>query len=154
METTHTVLVSVASQRAFTVFVDQLGQWWPKEYTWSSAGLAEIGMEGRADGKCYEIGPHGFRYDWGRILTYVPPERLEFTWQIGPNRVPEPDPEKSSVVNVTFREGDSDNTTLVTLVHDRFERHGDAGDVYCEGMASDAGWPYMLGRYADLVQTE
>jgi uncharacterized protein YndB with AHSA1/START domain len=151
METTHTVLVNGTAEQAFSLFVERLGEWWPKEYTWSSANLVKIGIEPFENGKCYEVGSYGFRYDWGRVLTIEPPHHILFTWQIAPNRVPEPDPEKSSRVDVTFRDGDGVDSTLVTLVHDGFERHGESGEIYREGMASDAGWPYMLSRFADLV---
>lgn len=153
METTHSVLVYADAETAFSVFVERFSAWWPPEYTWSRKALVEIGIEQRIDGKCYEIGPYGFRYDWGRVVDLQAPERVGFTWQISPSRVPEPDPAHSSAVEISFTQGSDAGTTHVTLVHRGFERHGESADAYLEGMASDAGWPYILGRYADVVNS-
>jgi len=76
--------VPVPPRRAFEVFVDEFGSWWPAEYSWSGETLVRIAIEPRTGGMCVEVGPHGFRCDWGRVLAYEPPRRLVFSWQIGP----------------------------------------------------------------------
>jgi uncharacterized protein YndB with AHSA1/START domain len=144
-----TVSVPAPRDRAFAVFTDGLGTWWPPEFTWSQDVLDTIGIEPRAGGLCFEIGPHGFRIDWGRVLTWEPPERLAFSWQIGPQRVPEPNPEKASEVEVRFVD-DGPWGTRVELRHSRFDRHGEGGDDYRAAMA-EQGWPYLLERYAGAV---
>jgi hypothetical protein len=60
------VSVDAPPERAFEVFTEGLGSWWPREYTWSREVLEEIVIEPREGGLCYERGPHGFRCDWGR----------------------------------------------------------------------------------------
>jgi uncharacterized protein YndB with AHSA1/START domain len=142
------VVVDASPERAFDVFTEGLGEWWIPEYTWSGPRvLVDIGIEPRKGGLCYEIGPYGFRVDWGRVLTWEAPHRLVFTWQIGPERVPEPDPERASEVEVTFAtEG---RGTRVELTHRRFERHGEAAQAYRGGMS--VGWEQLLGRYADAA---
>jgi uncharacterized protein YndB with AHSA1/START domain len=139
-EITHAVTVPVPSDRAFDAFAD-LGSWWPPEYTWSGDVLETIAI---ADGRCYEVGPHGFRCDWGRVLVWEPPDRLVFTWQIGPSREPVPDPAKASEVEVRVTAEGSGSR--VELEHRGFERHGDDG--YAAALGSEQGWPYILGRYA------
>jgi uncharacterized protein YndB with AHSA1/START domain len=141
----HTVEVPLPPERAFARFVEQLGEWWPAEYTWSQDVLEAIGIEPRAGGMCFERGPHGFRCDWGRVVAFEPPERLVFTWQIGPSREPVPDDRRASEVELRF-----DGATRVQLEHRGFERHGDAAEAYRAALASDQGWPYILVRYADL----
>lgn len=96
---------------------------------------------------CSEVGPHGFRCDWGRVLAAERPKRLRFTWQIGPSREPVPDPERASVVDVRFLAEGADSTR-VEVEHHAFERHGEAAQGYRDALASEQGWPYMLGRYA------
>ncbi len=60
-------------------------------------------------GHCSERGPHGFRCDWGRVVTCEPPGKIAFTWQISPQRVPQPDPAQASLVEVRFdADGDGD----------------------------------------------
>ena len=76
------------------------------------------------------------------MLTCEPPQRLVFTWQISPDRTPQPDPERSSEVEVVFEE--AGNGTKVTVEHRAFERHGEEGEGYRDALASDLGWPYML----------
>jgi uncharacterized protein YndB with AHSA1/START domain len=143
--------VPISPQRAFAVFTEGLGTWWPSEFTWSQGALESIRMDPRQGGLCSEEGPHGFRMDWGRVLTWEPPHRVVFSWQISPDRVPEPDPEKASQVEVRFVEQDA-TSIRVELSHSGFARHGKGGDAYRAAMA-EQGWPYLLERYAAAAAT-
>jgi|SRR3954447_22497655 uncharacterized protein YndB with AHSA1/START domain len=143
------VSVATAAGEAFRVFTERLDAWWVREFTWSGpAGLHAIGIEPVLGGKAYELGPHGLRLDWGRVLVWEPPVRLVFSWQIDPDRVPQPDPARSSEVEVHFHEG-PDGTT-VHLEHRHFDRHGPDGEGYCRAMTD--GWRELLDRYAQLVR--
>jgi uncharacterized protein YndB with AHSA1/START domain len=147
---TASVTVPVSPEVAFAAFTEKFGQWWPAEYTWSQDVLEEIGIEPGEGGICFERGPHGMRCDWGRVLTWDPPARLRFTWQISPERVPVPDPSKASEVAVRFlAEGTG---TRVELQHRCFERHGEAAADYARGMGSEQGWPLLLERFAVTVR--
>jgi uncharacterized protein YndB with AHSA1/START domain len=146
----HAVTVPVLADQAFAAFTD-LARWWPPQYTWAADTLEDIGIEPREGGHCYERGPHGFTCHWGTVLTWHPPTRLEFAWQIAPDRVPEPNPAKASEVEVTFRPT-GPSTTRVELEHRAFTHHGDAGDTYRQAMASPQGWPFILDRYAATLR--
>jgi uncharacterized protein YndB with AHSA1/START domain len=98
----RTVTVPMPPDRAFALFTAGFGTWWPSEYTWAGDVLDTIVIEPREGGRCFERGPHGFECDWGRVLTWNPPQRLAFSWQISPERVPEPNPAKTSEVEVRF----------------------------------------------------
>ena len=140
-------------EQAFRCFTDGMAGWWPREYTWSGErALAAIGIEHGAGGLCYEIGPHGFRCDWGRVLVWDPPRRLVFTWQIGPAREPVPDPARAGEVELLFRET-VDGETLVELEHRGFEKYGPEAAEYRAGLESSAGWPYLLGLFAKAVMS-
>ncbi|MGB2570434.1 SRPBCC family protein [Micromonospora citrea] len=144
-----TLLAPVTAELAFAVFTGALTEWWVREYTWSGpAALAELGMEPRAGGMLYEIGPYGFRSDWGRVLTWDPPKRLVFTWQIGPDRVPVPDPARASEVEVLFLTDDSGGTR-VEVEHRHFDRHGEAAEGYRQALT--AGWHELLSRFLATV---
>jgi uncharacterized protein YndB with AHSA1/START domain len=144
----HAVTVPVPVGQAFAAFVD-LARWWPREYTWAADTLEDIGIDPhREGGLCYERGPHGFTCHWGRVLAWDPPTRLTFTWQITPDRVPQPDPSKASEVDVRFHPT-GDGGTRVELEHRAFPRHGDAAISYHQAMASPKGWPLILDRYAN-----
>ena len=147
MAITEKVTVPLTGEAAFDLFVNRLGEWWPRQYTWSNVVLEEIAIEPRVGGMCLERGPHGFRIDWGRVLAIDPPQRLEFTWQISPKREPIPDPEHASTVAVTFTDKDVDECE-VGVVHSTFEAHGDGAPGYEAALAGNAGWPYILNRFA------
>jgi uncharacterized protein YndB with AHSA1/START domain len=103
------VTVPVPVDRAFSAFAD-LARWWPREYTWAADTLEDLGIEPREGGHCFERGPDGFTCHWGRVLTWDPPARLVFAWQIAPDRVPEPNPAKASEVEVRFHPAGTSGT--------------------------------------------
>jgi uncharacterized protein YndB with AHSA1/START domain len=145
----HELNLPATADKAFRVFALDLARWWPREFTWSQDTLADIGIEGAEGGACYEVGPHGFRCDWGRVLHWEPPRRLELSWQISADRVPEPDPAKASEVLVRFEPHDPGSCSVI-LEHRAFRRHGDRAEEYRTGM--DKGWAYLLGCYAAAVR--
>jgi uncharacterized protein YndB with AHSA1/START domain len=145
------VAVDAPPDRAFALFTYGLGDWWIPEYTWSGPdALGRIGIEPREGGLCYEIGPHGFRVDWGRVLAWEAPRLVTFTWQISPQRVPEPDPARGSEVEVRF--APDGVGTMVDLIHRHFDRHGEDAQAYRGGMS--VGWEQLLGRYATRAVRE
>ena len=139
--------VTAGADRAFALFAD-LGAWWPREFSWSGDALAGLELEPGEGGLASEYGPHGFRCDWGRVLTWEPPHRLVLAWQIGPTRAPEPVPARASEVEVRF-EPAGPQATRVLLEHRGFERHGDGAAEYAAGMRT--GWTYALERYAAAI---
>lgn len=143
------ITVQTPRNRAFELFTD-LESWWPHEYTWSGEALEEIGIEGWVDGMCFEVGPHGFRCDWGRVLVWEPGGRLAFSWQIGPRREPVPDPGKAGEVDVRFI-AQGPRETRIELEHRGFARHGEGWQGYCDQMGSPEGWPQILDRLAAIV---
>jgi uncharacterized protein YndB with AHSA1/START domain len=136
---------------AFATFADGFATWWPRQASWSGDVLESIGIEPRVGGFLWERGPHGFRADFGRVQAWEPPHRLVFSWQVGPDRTPEPNPARASEVEVRFR-ALGDGRTRVELEHRGFERHGEGGEAYRDGMAADAGWPSLLRAYASALQ--
>lgn len=146
---TQHLTVPVSANQAFETFIKELNSWWPKEYTWAGEGLEEIAIEPYENGRCYERGPNGFECDWGRVLKYEPPNRIIFTWQIDPDRVPQPNAKKASEVEVLF-EG-SDNETELTFIHRNFENHDDNAEAYKEALGSPQGWPYILNNFEEVV---
>ena len=141
------VVVDLGLEATFERFTAGFGSWWPAEFTWSQPDLlVDIGMEPRLDGLLTETGPHGFRLDWGRLVRWEPPHALAFLWQVGADRVPVPDPERASTVTVTFTDVEGSAGTRVAVVHDGWERHGDAAQTYREDFAP--AWPWALDRLA------
>jgi uncharacterized protein YndB with AHSA1/START domain len=139
----------VPAADAFATFTERMAAWWPPEATWSGGALQSIGIEPRVGGFCFERGPHGLRLDWGRVAAWEPPHRLVFSWQIGADRTPEPNPAHASEVEVRF--APDAGGSLVTLEHRGFERHAGDAAAYRDGMASERGWPRILDRYVAAV---
>lgn len=141
--------LQVPVEKAFGMFVNDLNSWWPKEYSWAGDVLEKIAIEPFENGRCFEVGPLGFQCDWGRVLEFQSPQRILFTWQIGPDRVPQPNPEKSSEIEVIFKR-DAKRTRFV-FIHGNFERHGEQAEKYREVMQSSHGWPYILEKFKQYV---
>jgi uncharacterized protein YndB with AHSA1/START domain len=80
------------------------------------------------------------------VLTWEPPRLLVFSWQIDPDRTPQPDPGKASEVEVRFAEEPGEGTR-VDFEHRGFDRHGDGAEAYRAAMDSAQGWDYILDRY-------
>ncbi|WP_309646102.1 SRPBCC family protein [Phenylobacterium sp.] len=146
------VAVPVPPDRAFVLFTEGFSEWWPADYTYSGPdGLQAIALGAAPGDFCYEIGPEGFRVDWGRMIAVEPGRRIVFLWQIGPDSAPQPDPGQASQVEIAFAADDDGGTTL-RLTHAGFERHGEGAADYRDEMASEDGWPLILDAFADFVR--
>ena len=143
----RTVTVAVPRERAFTVFTEELGTWWPREYSIGASDMADFVMEPKAGGRWYEVGVDGAECDTGTVTVYDPPARLVFAWQLDGSFRYDPDPAHGSEVEVRFvAEGPS--TTRVELEHRHFERHGDGAPGVHGGVEGPQGWTYCLDQYA------
>lgn len=145
------VNIDCSVERAYAAFTEGFSEWWPQDYTWSGELLETISIEPREGGRCFEIGPQGFHCDWGRVLRWAPPERIAFTWQIRPDRVPEPNPDHASEVEVRFT-AQGASGTKVELEHRAFNRHEEGAEAYRAGMASAEGWGFILKRYKEFCE--
>ena len=146
------IVVEAAIERAFSVFTDRFGDFKPPEHNLLGAPITETTFEPRVGGHIYDRAEDGSECRWARILAYEPPNRVVFSWDIGPTWQIEPDPAKTSEVEVRFVAERSDRTR-VELEHRHLDRHGDGWDAVHDGVDSDGGWPLYLARYADLLTT-
>jgi len=149
-ETTTAVRLSVtvplSRERAFELFVDEHGSWWPPDSHHLSEGPATPFIEPREGGRWYERAEDGSECEWGRVLACEPPERIVFAWQLLPDFTFDPDPAKQTEVEVTF-EPAGEGFTRVTLEHRGFEVHGEQGAAMRESVGSEGGWPELLALY-------
>lgn len=145
---TKRLLVHSNSKNSFRKFVNELNDWWPGEYTWSQKKPEEIKIDGRLGGLCTEIGPHGFRCDWGRVTEFESGERIAMKWQISMKREPVPDPDKASDIEVSFIERGGE--TEIVFSHSNFENHGEGWEEYLEAMDGEYGWDYILKRFKNF----
>jgi uncharacterized protein YndB with AHSA1/START domain len=156
--TTHTTDTTVRSsiaveapiERAFSVFTEGIGSWFPREYNLLDTEIAERTFEPRAGGRIYDRGTDGSECSWGRVLAYEPPDRVVFSWDISPQWQVEGDPEKTSQVDVRFIADGSDRTR-VELEHRNLDRHGPGWEQLRESVAGEGGWPGCLRRFAERL---
>ena len=142
--------VPLPAPQAFALFAERFGSWYPSVYSWSGDLLEYIGMEAEEGGRCYEVGPHGFSCDWGRVLEWQPPRLLRLTWQISFTRAPVPDPAACSEIEVAWEPREERSSQMV-FQHRHFARHGEGWREYLAAMASEGGWPFILDRYLEAA---
>ncbi len=145
------VTVKAGVERAFQVFTEDFGSWWPKSHHIGSSPMKRAVMEGRVGGRCYGEQEDGTDCRWGTVTVWEPPNRFVMLWQITPQWKYEPVPEKSSEVEVRFTPL-ADGTTQVDLEHRDFERHGEGGAAMRGQVDSPGGWGTLLGLYEKQVE--
>ena len=146
------IVVDAPIERAFSVFTDRFGDFKPAEHNLLPAPIAETVFEPRVGGHIYDRAADGSECRWARILTYEPPTRVVFSWDIGPTWQLETDPERASEVEVRFV-AEGPERTRVELEHRNIERHGPGWEGVREGVDGVDGWPLYLTRYAALLTT-
>ena len=144
------VVVEAPIERAFRVFTEDFDRIKPREHNLLGVDIAESVFEARAGGRVYDRGVDGRECQWARVLAYEPPDRIVFSWDIGPHWQVEADPARSSEVEVRFV-AESPHRTRVELEHRNLDRHGDGWQGLAEGVGGGNGWPLYLQRFADAV---
>ena len=99
---TASIVVEAPIERAFSVFTDDIGSWWPSTHHILEAELAEMVFEPRVGGHIYDRGSDGSESRWARVLAYEPPDRIVFSWDINLQWQLESDPARTSEVEVRF----------------------------------------------------
>jgi uncharacterized protein YndB with AHSA1/START domain len=143
------IVVNAPIDDAFATFTARFGDFKPAEHNLLAAPIAETVFEPRAGGHIYDRATDGTECHWARVLVYEPPQRVVFSWDIGPTWQVETDPDNTSEVEVRFTEEDP-HRTRVELEHRNLDRHGPGWEAVRDGVADDQGWPLYLDRYAAL----
>jgi uncharacterized protein YndB with AHSA1/START domain len=144
------IVVDAPLERAFRVFTDDMGSWWPPEHHLIGAPLASMVFEPKVGGDVYDVGEDGSRCRWARVLAYDPPSRVVFSWDVSVQWQVETDPGRTSEVEVRFvPEGDT--RTRVELEHRHLDRHGEGWEGMRDAVGSSEGWAIGLGRFAQRV---
>lgn len=146
---TGTVTIGIPVEQAFRVFTDSIDTWWPHQFHIGAADVAEVILEPHPEGRWYERGVDGTECDWGRVLTWEPPHRLVFTWQIGGTWQFDPDPDRASEIEVRFTADGPDQTT-VKVEHRHFDRL-DGGQAIHDAINGGGGWALLLDGFAKTV---
>jgi uncharacterized protein YndB with AHSA1/START domain len=144
------IVVEAPIDKAFATFVERFGDIKPPEHNLLGSRIARTTFDTHVGGNIYDVGEDGSECRWARILAYEPPDRVVFSWDIGPTWQIESDPANTSEVEVRFV-ADGTSRTRLELEHRHLDRHGPGWESVRDGIADDAGWPLYLARYADLL---
>jgi uncharacterized protein YndB with AHSA1/START domain len=139
------VAVSAPIERAFRVFTEEMGTWWPlRTHAVDTESSDTVIMEGRVGGRLFERTPSGDEHVWGTVSAWEPPRRVTYSWHPGRGE------ETAQQVEVTFTaEGDA---TRVDVAHWGWEKLADRLE---ETIASyDDGWDLVIARYTEAAETE
>jgi uncharacterized protein YndB with AHSA1/START domain len=139
------VTVNCPIDRAFRVYTEQVGNWWPFERTHSVAkgDVEAVVLERRKGGRFYERTKAGDEYLWGTVVVWDPPNRLAHSWHPGRGE------ETSQQVEVIFTpDGEA---TRVDLVHTGWEKLGDRMDEVVANY--EEGWNTVLGRFVGAANS-
>ncbi len=143
------VVVNAPVEQAFTAFTERFGDFKPPEHNLLAAPIAETVFEPHVGGNIYDRAVDGSECRWARILAYEPPDRVVYSWDIGPQWQVETDPELTSEVEVRFVQ-EGPERTRVELEHRNIDRHGPGWEAVTDGVDGEDGWPLYLSRYARL----
>lgn len=138
--------VAAPPERPFEVFTTGMDSWWNRDHKVLPGTLKLMGVEPREGGRLWEEDVDGRSCTWGRVLTWEPPRTFAFSWLVGPDwGIPGPDA-PGSRVTVTFTP--SGAGTVVELVHDQLDAHGEGWQNVRNGVGADGGWPAGLRAFA------
>ncbi len=146
------VTVPVPVEEAFALFTERFGDVKPREHNLLDVPIVETRFEPRVGGYIYDRGADGSECRWARVLVFDPPRRVVFSWDISPTWQLEPDPARSSEVEVRFVPEPSGGTR-VELEHRHLDRHGPGWEQAADGVSGAGGWPLYLERYRAMVAT-
>jgi uncharacterized protein YciI len=129
------VIVKTNPERAFALFTDEIGEWWPVQthsvWAGSVAFEGDALVERTADDETI----------WAEVLEWNPPLTFTMTWHPGS------DPAEATQVRVDFTA--HDDGTLVTLTHTGWENRSD-GDAAASEYSE--GWVHVLGLFAESIE--
>jgi uncharacterized protein YndB with AHSA1/START domain len=132
-----TVNVALPVEKAFRLFTDGIGTWWPFA-THSIGGEAvEAAVFDVEAKRLYERAADGTEHDWGDILAWEPPNRFLLGWRVNP---------ASPGTEVEVRFEPEGTGTRVELEHRGWEKCGPG-----ERSSYDGGWEHVLGKFVEAA---
>ena len=135
------VVVATPIERAFEIFTEGAGGWWPfATHSIHGDDVETVVFERRPGGRVYERTHDGREAEWGSFLAWEPPSRIVLEWTV--------DPRYASEVEVRFT-ADGDGTR-VELEHRGWERYADEAEQQRSNY--DRGWDFVLGKYVESVR--
>jgi uncharacterized protein YndB with AHSA1/START domain len=141
-----TIVVEAPVERAWTVFTEGLGTWWPlRTHSIGEERAESVVIEPRVGGRILETMSGGGEAVWGYVVAWEPPSRLVVSWH------PTGPPEQATELEIRFV-AEGDRATRVELEHRGWERLGDRAAASRDNY--DNGWAPVLDHYVDATRNE
>lgn len=134
--------------RAYGVFVEGMGSWWPLHKRAMSMRTGTPALRLDVDpvvgGKIVEIGGDGTQYHWGTFRALQPPDYAAFDFHMGMPAA------QASMVEVRFA-AVTPHRTAVTLTQGNWEAFGDLAEMLRGSYGSS--WSLILDGYEQALAT-
>ncbi len=128
-----TIEVPCGQEKAFTVFVNDMGSWWPLDKRamslYDGQKAKALRVEPKSGGTIVEVREDGTEYHWGTFREFTPHDFVSMDFHMG---LPS---DKASLIEVEFTELDAKHTRVV-LTQSRWEAFGDMAEDMRGGYAS------------------
>jgi uncharacterized protein YndB with AHSA1/START domain len=144
------IFVGAPQGRAFEVFTDGIGRWWPQTHKTGPVDLDRPVIEPKEGGRWYELYVDGSEREIGKVAAWEPPGRLLLIWQLTPDFAFDPDLVTEVEVLFTPESGG----TRVDLEHRDLERMGEKAEAMRETVSGPGGWPALLQLFADEAKIQ
>ena len=146
----QSITVRSSQQHTFSVFVRELGAWWPLQpFSMGKERIREVTFERELGGRVYETWHDDSEHDWGRVLIWEPHDRFAMSWNITGT---------PTEVEVRFST-EGQNVTRVDLEHRGWENLTEAQlSEACAlpggylGGSFREGWSRILGCFVAAAQ--
>ena len=135
--------VEATPEHAFDVWTSKPAIWWPRSHTVSRDPELIVVFEPFAGGRIYERGSDGMEHEWGEVVVWDPPTRVEYLWHLFFDR------SEATEIAVTFIPID-ENKSQVRLVQTGFERLSEEVGPERRRRTSDA-WLELTGLYREAL---
>ncbi len=110
-EIQKTLVLDAPLKRAFEVWTQHVGRWWPlAEHSIGMADATGCFIESGVGGRLYETTRGGDEHLWGRVTVWEPPRRIAHSWH------PNGDLSERTMVLVMFTPLGPNRTRLI-LTH-------------------------------------
>jgi hypothetical protein len=135
----RTVTLACDPARAFALFTEHAGQWWPEERRHTADSASTIRME--ASGRFYERAEDGTEVELGVVRVFDPPAHLALDWFPGSGKL------HPTHVDIRFEAVAAG--TLVTVTH---EAGAAPADLFSRNQTGyDRSWELVLAAIADYA---
>ena len=141
----RTLRLDCLPARAFELFTDHIGQWWPlARHSLGGAEAVDVRFEPFPGGRLFEVDAQGNESVWGSVARWEPGVALTFSWHVGRSA------EQSTTIDVRFVATD-DGRTQLTLEHRDWHMLGAEAAATRSGYAE--GWIGVLEQYRAFTTT-